>query len=409
MTDEDKYCRLCNKEPKYLPEGVILVDTHLNWSLCSVCVQSFVDVISGTEFEKDYIPVKYYDTPRDIVNYLDKYIIGQEQAKKALALAAYQHYKKINHKGTEKFDKGNVILIGPTGSGKTAMIERLAEYLDVPFVIQDVVQLTSQGYVGEDVEDLMSRLYQAGNKDLEKAQKGIVCLDEVDKLVDKGADRQNMHYLGVQRMLLKPLERGKVNVIIDGTKNISKETIEFDTSNVLFIASGAFTGLPKVINERLNTNKGSIGFGAHVQSEADTIDYANTLPHVIHEDLVTYGYMPEFVGRFPNLTRTDSITPEMMKRILVEPKNSVVKQLKRLLSIDSMELNISDAAVEEIANRASKQKTGARALQGILHGIVKDALFEYPSNYNVIGISVDFVDNEFNVEQVTERLLGYGK
>lgn len=405
----EKTCHNCERA---VAEVSLMVDSNKGFCLCDLCIQTFNDILSGNADGLDYFPAverrSTTFTPADIVGYLDEYIIGQTDAKQTLAVAAYHHYQKINYKGKEEFNKSNVLLVGPTGSGKTALIEKLAKFLDVPFVVQDTVQLTTSGYVGEEVEDVLARLYEQSGRDLQKAQKGIICLDEIDKVAHIGSEsKASAHALGVQRMLLKPLERDTISVTPVGSSKTSGAKLEFDTSKVLFIASGAFTNLPEIINERVSKDKGSMGFTAAVKSKDEIKqEYDEAMASLEVEDLVTFGFMPEFIGRFPNITKTKVLTLDSMKTILLESKNSVLMQTKRLLAIDHVSLVISDEAITEIAQRALNHKTGARALGGILNGILKDAMFAYPSSPNVIEIYVDYAKSlgDFKVELVNESL-----
>lgn len=398
ISGDDSSCLSCNK-----PKDKDSISHWKGWNLCKVCIEQFSDLLTNT-VSTLAVNTKSSETvivtPKSIVDYLDLHIVGQDEAKRTLALAAYQHFKKVGTK--EKFNKSNVLLLGPTGSGKTALAEALAEYLQVPFVIQDAVQLTTQGYVGEDVEDILARLYDAAGQDIEKAQKGIVFLDEIDKIKHEPESRTGTHSLGVQRMLLKPLERATINVIPIGQSKTMGSPLQFDTTNVLFIAAGAFSDLPELINERLNKDKGSMGFKAIIKSTTDekSSEYDDVIAQVKQEDLVTYGFMPEFLGRFPNITRTKLITQEVMRQILVEPVNSPVNQLTRLLQLDNIGLFITDEALDEISLRASKNQTGARALNGILNDVVKDAMFDYPSNLYAEEIVVDFYDGKFTADVI---------
>jgi len=391
-----KHCKLCNISEE---DANVLVATAKDWALCDICIQLFQDGVEGAITEDNKPKSKLNFTPKDIVNHLDEYIIGQSEAKKTLALAAYQHYKKMTNVGTMKFSKSNVMLLGPTGSGKTALIERLADFLEVPFVIYDATQLTETGYIGDDVPDILNALYKKADSDLGKAQKGIVCIDEIDKIHIQKDGRRDVGGGGVQRMLLKTLESNIIQITKSGSRrSSSEESIDFDTSNVLFIASGAFSDLPELIKLRLDKVSTGIGFHGNVKNRDDKLAYDEAMKALDTEDLIEYGYMPEFLGRFPNISRTESITPEIMERILEEPKDSSLKQVVRLLALDGVDLIVEDSAKKEISRLASEHNTGARALKGILNNKLKDVMFEYPSNSDITEISLSFIDNKFHTE-----------
>lgn len=396
----EKHCRLCHISST---DANILVDTHQNWALCDNCIQLFHDGLEGSKIEDQKVKSKLQYTPKDIVNYLDEYIVGQDEAKKTLALAAYQHYKKMTNTGAMKLNKSNVLLLGPTGSGKTALIEHLADFLDVPFVVYDATQLTETGYIGDDVTDVLNALYKKADHDMGKAQKGIVCIDEIDKIHCQKDGRRDVGGGGVQRMLLKTLESNIIQITKSGSRrSTSEESLDFDTTNVLFIGTGAFSDLPALIKTRLDKVSSNMGFHGLVKSKDDKLSYDDAMKALDTDDLVEYGYMPEFLGRFPNMSKTDSITPEIMKRILEEPKDSALKQVVRLLALDGVDLTVEDSAKEEISRLASAHKTGARALRGIVNGALKDIMFEYPSNLNIKGIVLSFKEGKFETDTVGE-------
>jgi ATP-dependent Clp protease ATP-binding subunit ClpX len=390
----DKHCLLCMTPAS---ETTHYIETANLWGLCETCIGQFADGLLYSREEDQKLKSTLGYTPADIVEYLDKYIIGQNSAKKTLALAAYQHYKKQTDTTTRKPQKSNVLLLGPTGSCKTALIGRLAEYLDVPFIVYDATQLTETGYIGDDVSDMLASLYRKADNDLAKAQKGIICIDEVDK-IHIGNDSKGIGSSGVQRMLLKTLESNIVQITKGGAKRSSMDDqISFDTTNVLFIGAGAFSDLPATIQKRLQKDNTGMGFISTITSKDSKLEYDEAMKNVDTDDLVEFGFMPEFMGRFTNLTHTESITPEVMKRILVEPADSAFKQTHRLLELDDVELEITDSAVAQIAELALKHKTGARALKVILNDVLKDAMFEYPSNIHIVKIVVDFKDTDFEV------------
>ena len=390
-----RHCQLCQ-----MPETLakVLVETPYLWSLCDICIQQFNDSLAGELHELHVQKSELSYTPSDIVDYFNKYIVGQNDAKKTLALAAYQHYKKQSAKKNVKFSKSNVLLLGPTGSGKTALIEHLAAFLGVPFVVYDATQLTETGYVGDDVPDIIAALYRAAGEDLGAAQKGIICLDEIDKVNMRSDSGKDIGGASVQRMLLKTLESNKVQFTKAGARRGGgDDPIEFDTSNVLFICSGAFSTLPEIIMRRANKDHTGIGFAAKVHAPTDKATFSEAIDHLDTDDLVSYGFMPEFIGRFTQISHTDTITPAIMRKILLEPVNSAFKQVVSLLKLDKVDLIMTDAALDEVALKASKHKTGARALPGILSHVLKDAMFEYPSNHNIIEVHVDFIDGKFDI------------
>ncbi len=387
----EKRCYFCSKSSDHAK--IMMMDSK-NWGLCYSCIFDFHAVATLDESEESHkVPFDVYYTPRDVVEYLDKYIVGQHQAKKTLAVAAYQNYKIQADKTNKKPIKANVLMLGPTGSGKTALVEHLANFLGVPFHIHDSTQLTETGYHGGDIEDMFEALYVKADNDIEKAQKGIVVLDEIDKIQTKNDGSRDITGLAVQRALLKTLESNQITFSVGGNRS-GNPKIVFDTSNVLFIATGAFSGLSEIIQRRVGKDQSGIGFGATVRAPDAKAEFDSLIGKLDTDDLIKYGYIPEFLGRFTSITHTDSISKEIMLRILKEPKNSSLKQVARLLELDGVALDLTEAVKEHIAELAYKHKTGARALRGILADLLKDAMFEYPSNSDILTISVEMIDNK---------------